>query len=88
MKFAAVIAALLLGVALVWGAGEFHDRNCVDAAKARHPQTVEVTVPGDPREPGIRSTRESPGLGVSEAVVKKPNAARRRAVEGCSRLPF
>ena len=88
MKLAAVIAALLLGVGLLWAAGEFHYGNCVDAAQARHPETIEVTAPGDPRQPGKRGARDSPGLGVSEAVVRKPNVARRRAVEGCSRLPF
>lgn len=35
MRLAAVVAALVIGAGLLWGAGEFHYRNCVEAAKAR-----------------------------------------------------
>lgn len=37
MRVALVVAALLIGTALLWGAGELHYRSCLDAAEAKYP---------------------------------------------------
>ena len=37
MKWAALVLAVVAVALLAWGAGEFHYRNCVNAAVAEHP---------------------------------------------------
>jgi hypothetical protein len=83
VRFAAILLIGLVVVAgLAWIGSELHYRSCVDAAEARTPVVV-VKKPGNPF--GARGLEENSGAG-DETV--RGQAARRRAVDACSRLPF
>jgi hypothetical protein len=74
-----LLVALLIGsalfAALAWIGSELHYRSCVLASEARTP----VVVVREPKQGGW-------GEGTTEAV--RGQAARKRAIDGCSRLPF
>jgi hypothetical protein len=78
------VLALILGVAILatglWAASEAHYGACVSAAEARHPVYVvyERLALGGLLPQGQPKTKQ-----VAVGAV-----ARRRAVAGCSRLPF
>jgi len=75
MKFVALILGLLAVALLAWVGSELHYRSCVLAAEARTPVVV-VRKPNQGRF----------GEGTTEAV--RGQAARKRAIDRCSRLPF
>jgi len=79
MKWLAVAVAVVAVAALLWGAGEWHYRSCVHAAKARHPIVItEVPI------------RPTPGsyFGPATRNVTSGEEAQNRAIDGCSRLPW
>jgi hypothetical protein len=72
MRWAALAVALIAVAGVVWGAGELHYRSCVTAAEARTPMTV---------------SRGRPYSAAPVENVTHGSAARKRAVDGCSRIP-
>jgi hypothetical protein len=49
MRIALVIAAVLIGAGLLWGAGELHYRNCVNTAKEQGAESSGAAGAGRPR---------------------------------------
>lgn len=77
LKLAAIIVGLLIAATLAWGGSEFHYRNCIEAAESTHPVSrdwAEITRGENARGGGPKPPRGT--------------AARRKAVDGCSHLPF
>ena len=70
-KVLGAIAALILAVGVLWGAGELHYRNCVDAAKASGAPNVETLQD--------KARRALAGESAGPTV--------RERIRGCSRLP-
>jgi hypothetical protein len=80
MRAAVFVLGLAILAVVIWGASEAHYGACVSAAEARHPVYVvyERLALGGLLPQGQPKTKQ-----VAVGAV-----ARRRAVAGCSRLPF
>lgn len=76
MRALLAIALFVIGVGLLWGAGEWHYENCLDKARSAYPIVVS----------------KPPAGGSEQFEGERPrdwNAANRRtALDGCSRVPW
>jgi hypothetical protein len=79
VKWLAFTLAVIAVAGLLWGAGEWHYRSCVDAAKARNPIVVTL-VPARPTSGSY--------FGPATRSITRGEEGQNRAVGGCSRLPW
>ena len=68
-----MVIAAVISLTLLWGVGEYHYRNCTDAAKARNDSGAMTEA--EKFDEYVRARRGQ-------------QSEREKAIEGCSRLPF
>jgi hypothetical protein len=91
-KLAVPVVGVLLVLAIAWFASEVHYENCVDAAKARHPIRSTAGGSGDSGTgfggEGFGGRNFANPREEFDQYTGKTQTRRRRAVDGCSQLPW